>query len=174
MADYSDWRVGYARQARADLLAREKLLQTPELPPCQQLHFLQMACEKICKAFLCGQGVNPETLRSSHAYISGPLPVIARQYFARRIRKSMGSKGWVLAAIAALARRIERLAPAVDEGGRHPANCEYPWIGSDGAVVAPADHNFGIDILYEPAGRQLLAIVYLAAEDLMRATEPAE
>lgn len=170
MTDYSDWRIAYARQARADLRARETLLESSELPACQQLHFLQMACEKVCKAFLCGQGVSPSTLRSSHAYISGPLPVIAREYFSRRRKGAPSRKGWVLAAIAALARRIELLAPAVDDGGGHPANCEYPWVGSNGAVVAPVDHNFGIDILYEPAGRQLLTILYLAVDDLTRST----
>ena len=51
------WRIAYAKQALADLHAREKLLEHSELPDCQQLHFLQMACEKLCKAYLCGQGV---------------------------------------------------------------------------------------------------------------------
>jgi hypothetical protein len=62
------WRIAFAKQALADLLAREKLLYYREVPQCQQLHFLQMACEKLCKAYLCGHGADPQTLRS-HAYI---------------------------------------------------------------------------------------------------------
>src|SRR5690554_3120919 len=106
-----EWRIGYAKQALADLRARERLLEHSDLPDCQQLHFLQMACEKVCKAYLCGQGVDPETLRSSHAYISGPLPVIARQQFAQAGPKdAIIDRTWVLNAIRKLARKIELLA----------------------------------------------------------------
>jgi len=72
MISYEEWRIAYAKQALADLLARERLLQHADVPDCQQLHFLQMACEKLCKAYLCGQGVDPETLRGSHAYNQRP------------------------------------------------------------------------------------------------------
>src|SRR6185437_13516789 len=109
MISYHEWRVAYARQALADLRAREKLLKHPEMPDCQQLHFLQMACEKICKAYLCGQGVDPQTLRGSHAYISGPLPIIARQQFAQESRKVHADRTWVIRAIRSLARKIEQL-----------------------------------------------------------------
>src|SRR5271157_4632424 len=46
------WSRAYARQAQADLEAREALLGAPA-PACQHLHFLQMACEKIAKAHRC-------------------------------------------------------------------------------------------------------------------------
>ena len=168
MIPYHDWRVAYAKQAQADLAAREKLLEHDDLPDCQQLHFLQMACEKVCKAYLCGQGVDPQTLRSSHAYISGPLPVIARQQFAREARHVLADRTWVIQAIRALARKIELLAPALTDEGRHPANCEYPWAGPDGMVRVPAEHNFKLDLLYEKAGRHLLKVLYSAAEELMQ------
>ncbi len=44
-----DWSRAYARQAQADLDAREALLNA-EVPACQHLHFLRMACEKIARA----------------------------------------------------------------------------------------------------------------------------
>lgn len=166
MISYDQWRVAYAKQAIADLRTREKLLEHPDLPDCQQLHFLQMACEKLCKAYLCGQGVDPETLRSSHAYISGPLPIIARQQFAQEARKVQTDRTWVIQALRALPRKIELLAPAVHDGGRQPANCEYPWVGPDAAVRVPCEHNFGLDLLHEKAGRHLLKILYTAAEEL--------
>lgn len=165
MISYDQWRIAYAKQALADLRAREKLLEHPDVPDCQQLHFLQMACEKLCKAFLSGQGVDAETLRSSHAYISGQLPIIARQQFAQESRRVQGDRTWMIPAIRALARRIELLAPAVN-AGRHPANCEYPWLGPDGTVRVPAEHNFGLDLLHERAGRHLLKVLYTAAEEL--------
>jgi hypothetical protein len=168
MISYDEWRIAYAKQALADLRAREKLLEHPDLPECQQLHFLQMACEKLCKAYLCGQGVAPDTLRGSHAYITGPLPIIARQQFAREARRVRADRTWVIDALRVLARRIEMLAPAVNDAGRQPANCEYPWAGPDGTVRVPAEHNFGLDLLHEKAGRHLLKVLFTAAEDLIR------
>lgn len=168
MTSYGEWRIAYARQALADLRAREKLLEHPDIPDCQQLHFLQMACEKVCKAYLCGQGVDPETLRTSHAYISGPLPIIARQQFTQEARKVHTDRTWVVRALRVLARRTELLAPAVHEEGRHQSNCEYPWEGPDGTVRVPAEYNFGMDLLYEPAGRHLLKVLHAAADELIR------
>lgn len=166
MARLSEWRVAYAKQARADLRAREKLLEHMGLPACQQLHFLQMACEKVCKAYLCGQGTNPEKLRTSHAFIAGPLPVIVREQFARERRQRQTDRSWVIEAVRTLARKIELLAPAVDAGGTHPANCEYPWLAPDGLVSVPAEHNFGINLLYEPAGAFLIKALQTAMDDL--------
>jgi len=169
MSSHDEWRIAFAKQALADLLAREKLLEHPEVPDCQQLHFLQMACEKLCKAYLCGQGVDPQTLQSSHAYISRPLPIIARQQFAQEARKVHPDRSWVIKAVRSLARKIELLAPAVNDAGRQPANCEYPWAGPDGKVRAPAEHNFGLDLRHEKAGRHLLKVLYMAAEELTAA-----
>jgi len=164
MATLEDWRIAYAKQGRADLLAREQLVKNTSIPQCQHLHFVQMACEKICKAYLCGQGSDPGDLRKSHGYISGPLPTIARQVFARtRNADSL----WVLSAIRELARRIELLAPAVDHAGTHPANCEYPWERADGSIAVPAEHNFNIDLAREPAGRHLLKVLQIAVEELV-------
>lgn len=70
-------------------------------------------------------------------------------------------------AIRALARRIELLAPAVDDGRRHPANCEYPWIGPAGSVLAPAEHNFGLNLLHERGGRHLIKVLDTAIKGLL-------
>lgn len=166
MIAYDRWRIAYAKQALADLAAREALLRFPGIPECQSLHFLQMACEKVCKAYLCGQGEDPETLRRSHAYISGPLPVIARQQLARMSGGISVHQQSLMPALRSLARKIELLAPAVNADGKAPANCEYPWIGSKGVICVPCEHNFQLNLLYEKAGRYMLKALYLAAEDL--------
>ncbi len=166
MTNYDQWRIAYAKQGLADLKASEQLSVSSDMPRCQSLHFLQMACEKICKAYLCGQGEKPETLHRSHAYISGPLPVIAGQQFARISGSGGTHPHAVMPELRALARKIELLAPAVNHGGSVPANCEYPWKGPDGLVHAPCDHNFQMDLLYGRAGRILLKALYTAAQDL--------
>lgn len=168
MASTNDWRRAYAQQARIDLNAREALLGRPDIPACQQLHFLQMACEKTCKAYLCGRGADPASLQSSHAYIAATLPVIARQQFARQAGQRQQSRSWLIQHIRVLARQIELLAPAVDDAGRQPANCEYPWLDSAGVVRVPATHNFGINLQTSPGGRHLMKVLYDAVEDELR------
>src|SRR6266850_6190379 len=113
MESYIEWRIAYAKQAKVDLQIRDELLRHLAIPDCQQLHFLQMACEKVCKAYLCGQGIDPKTLQSSHAYIAGPLPIIARQQFAMHSGHAKKDRSWMIHAIRKLARKIELLAPAV-------------------------------------------------------------
>lgn len=130
------------------------------MPACQQLHFLQMACEKICKAHLCGEGTDPAALAASHAYIAKTLPVIARQQLGPQ------KDNWLMPALRKLARQIELLAPAVKAGGSVPANCEYPWEGPAGDVLVPAEYNFQLDLLFEPAGRTLLVVLRRAISDL--------
>ncbi len=171
MASDIEWRIAYAKQARADLQARDRLLEDAALPDCQQLHFLQMACEKICKAYLCGQGTAPQTLQTSHAYIASVLPIVVRQQFAQQSRHTANDRSWMIGAIRKLARKIELLAPAVRGGGAHPANCEYPWIATDGTLRVPAEHNFQIDLLHEGAGRHLIKVLHSAVDDLIRSEE---
>lgn len=74
------WSVGYARQADADFNTFQFLQQAQgDVPQCHQLQFLQMACEKLVKAYLCGEGTDPATLQSSHAYVASTLPIVLRQ-----------------------------------------------------------------------------------------------
>ena len=159
------WSSAYARQAKSDLQAREKLLQS-NLPACHHLHYLQMAAEKLCKSHLSARGQPQSVLETSHAFIAKPLPMIARQIFAGQGGK-LPRAPWVLRAIRKLARQIELLHPQVDAGGTVPANCVYPWMGLDGAVVAPADYQFGINILHEKAGTTLIKIMLAAADELI-------
>src|SRR5580700_5907782 len=75
----SEWALGYARQASADFETFETLQTLPGIPNCHKLLFLQMACEKLCKAHLIASGTDPHALQSSHGYIAGPLPSVVRQ-----------------------------------------------------------------------------------------------
>ena len=119
-----------------------------------------MACEKLCKAHLCGQGSEAADLQSSHAYIANVLPIIVRQRIATQLHHKPKDGTAVMAQVRTLSRAIELLSPAVRDGGAHPANCEYPWIGPGGRLVVPARHKFSLDLLYAPAGRFLLKAMY--------------
>ncbi len=68
MSESADWARAYARQADIDFKAWELLEKHPEAvgAECHRLLFLQMACEKLCKAHLIRGGTPPESLQASH------------------------------------------------------------------------------------------------------------
>ena len=76
----ADWARGYARQALSDLRVREALA-LGRAEKCHRLHFLQMASEKACKAYLVSENGH-ENVRKSHAYIAKTLPIIARHFYS--------------------------------------------------------------------------------------------
>jgi len=159
MSVADDWQRAFARQAKADFEMWDRLQDLGDVPKCQKLHFLQMACEKLVKAHLCGTVKDPYEIQRRHAYVAKHLPVIAKYHYARR-KKSLSRRDPLFRQIRQLAREIELLAPAVDDGGRRRDNCEYPWELPDGSLRVPAEHTFGnLSLLTEPVGKTLLKIV---------------
>lgn len=162
-----DWQQAYARQAQADLAAWKELQIRDDVRLCHQLQFLQMCCEKLVKAHLCSAGADPTALQSSHAYIAKNLPVIARQQLNQLTKGALARNDYRLVAIKHLSREIELLSPAVDDGGRRPDNCEYPWE-QDRVIQTPADHSFpNLKMLTDPMGRTLLKLIERAITDLL-------
>lgn len=150
------WSKAFARQAHSDFAARDALLQHDELPECHQLHFLQMAMEKLAKAHLLQASATHEEVRKSHAYIAKVIPLIVRQ----ELSQAPGhTSEWVVAAVRVLARRVELLSPSVTDGGASPSNCEYPWQSRPGEVVAPSEYDFRIEPLFERAGVTMLKVL---------------
>lgn len=163
------WSRAYARQALADLDTREVPLDA-EVPACQHLHFLQMACEKISKAHRCLGGADPETLMHSHGFAAKVLPQIAREFLRRSAfaAELPVARGQIEPMVRQLAREVDLLTPAVDDDGRRPDNCEYPWEDSGGTLHVPAEHGFGpLGTLHRHrAGATFLKIVVTAAAEL--------
>lgn len=137
-----DWAAAYALQALSDLKAREALIAAG-VDRCHNLHFLQMATEKVCKAHLCE--VNGEsTVRKIHGYVQSVLPLLARQFGGLTV--TGGLKAWQLSAIKTIGREIELLAPACDDMDTRRDNTEYPWLGADSEIYVPCRFEFpGID-----------------------------
>jgi hypothetical protein len=157
------WSKAFARQSQSDFEARDHLLQNARLPQCHQLHYLQMAMEKLAKAHLVAEGSDSTTIQGSHAYIAKVIPLIVRQMLSRTSGKG---QAWVVDAIRQLTRKIELLAPAVDDGGAVPSNCEYPWQTANGEIVTPADHDFKLDLIFEKAGITMIKAVRARANEL--------
>lgn len=74
----------FYRQAQADFETFKRLSEIDSIPLCHRLQFLQMACEKLSKAYLFRSiKADPDKLMSSHAYVGTTLPQIAREIFNR-------------------------------------------------------------------------------------------
>jgi homoserine dehydrogenase len=102
-ASDKNWAKSYAKQALSDLRARESLVSA-NADKCHRLHFLQMAAEKACKAHMVTMNGH-DSVRKSHAYVAGILPVIARQFFTVASNKNPISH-WEIREIRRLAREF--------------------------------------------------------------------
>ena len=168
MSEGKDWSRAYARQAHADWQAYQLLRSAPGLPRSQALHFLQMACEKLCKASLCRNGVDPVFVQTSHAYVAANLSRIFDQHRQRLGHRALPSYSTLWKQVRSLSHEIELLAPTVDPL-RRPDNCEYPWEDAAGNLVIPAEHSFAtLTLLTQPAGLELLNILPLALDELLK------
>jgi hypothetical protein len=134
-----DWASAYAKQALSDLATRD-LLAEAGIHKCHRLHFLQMATEKVCKAYLTTRNGH-EKVRKTHAYVEKNLPLIARMLYSN-LNDQNRIKPWQMSAIHKISQEIEVLAPACDDGGAREDNSEYPWEDGQGNVRVPCEYNF--------------------------------
>jgi hypothetical protein len=99
-----------------------------------------MAAEKACKAHLTIENGH-ENVRKTHAYVACNLPIIARHFYAV-INDNNQIARWEISQIRRLAREIELLAPACDDGNLREDNSEYPWRDKKGTLRVPCEYNF--------------------------------
>src|SRR4051794_10294354 len=142
MSEPADWALAFARQGDADFRAWELYERHPEAvaAECHKLLFLQMACEKLRKAYLIRAGAQPGDLQGSHGYTAKHLPSVIRQELIES-GQDLGRMQGVLTLARQLAGEIELLNPAVRRGGVRQDNCEYPWEAGD-HVISPLDWTF--------------------------------
>ena len=166
MADGAAWCLAFARQAQADFRMYQTLEGQPSVEGCHRLQFLQMACEKLVKAFLCNAGGDPASLQSSHAYVRNHLPTVLRQEAA--FVNFTGKKAReVLHRARHLAQEIDVLAPAVKRGGQRPDNCEYPWEDNAGNLHSPMDWSFyPAQLVVMPSGPTIVKLIESAIDRL--------
>jgi len=159
----TDWAEGFLTQARSDWAVFERLLICKGVEPCHALHYLQMACEKLAKAYqLRNTDADAAELMKRHVgferFVNAWLrsPTIKARYEGRDEQLQQ-----LIKHAKQLAREVEALAPAADRVQR-PDNSEYPW--ADGAkVVAPCLYAFpNLSLLHQPSGRTFLALIKLS------------
>lgn len=138
----------------------ERFMDAGDAPACHTLHFMQMATEKLAKAYRFRETATDEAaLLTSHVgfrkFLNGfLLSDRARAEFrGRDAHRESIRKDFERIALA-----IERLAPAVDRKGT-PGNAEYPWVIGE-SVVAPVDYKFEeVRLLQTAGGRSFLRTI---------------
>lgn len=152
------WSAGYLEQARSDWAAYRVVESSDLLADCHALHYLQMATEKLAKAFLLASGDRLEKVKSNHRAFTRFLQMVARN---NGLQRELRLNGRQLAAhvrqLLPISQGVERLAPALAQDG---PNAEYPWESPKGKVNVPAMTTFKVAAqLKSPNGRILLKIV---------------
>lgn len=157
----ADWASAFARQADADFRAWQLYQEHPKAvaAECHQLLFLQMACEKLCKAHVIRAGIlKPAEVQTSHGFIEKHLPSIIKQQIANS-HAFPKDLNWVMSQVRQLCGEIEILSPAMKRGNKRPDNCEYPWEAGD-RVLSPLDHRFlPTQLLTAKHGRTFLKLL---------------
>jgi hypothetical protein len=131
-----------------------RFLLSENKPACQVLHYLQMATEKLARAYLWKHGV----AKKSHAAFSKFVRSVAGD---DRVRIELGYKWrdqWdaKLNRIAMLAEAVQQLAPDLAMDG---PNLEYPWPPTH-PTAAPIESEFPIwDEIQKSSGRVLLDLL---------------
>jgi len=134
------WREAYLRQARSDYEVYS-FLNTPDVPLCHRLHYLQMASEKLAKSFLSKGSRKP--YKKTHIAFVRFLKISKRYKPIQRelgYAKNLPAYCAYIDSLLGPAQLIEDLAPV---GGDHDkVNPEYPWKDATGVIRVPVDYAF--------------------------------
>jgi hypothetical protein len=158
----------FISQARSDWGAYE-IFATQAIPACHRLHYLQMTCEKVAKAYrLRDTKADVDRLATSHVgfekFVGAFGVTLKDEYAGREEQLARLIRSW-----RKYAREVEKLAPATNRATT-PENAEYPWETAD-AVIPPCQYGFpALEFLREPAGRAFLKLIMRALADFERRT----
>lgn len=134
------WRSAYLAQAQSDYSVYREFKRRKDISMCHRLHYLQMATEKLAKAFLSPNNGSPPP--KVHAALVRFLRISKGQPEIRRklgYQNNYGAYCAYIDSLTDMASRIERLAPV---GGQERVNPEYPWTEDNGNVACPVDYAF--------------------------------
>lgn len=146
------------RQARSDFGLFETL-RRGKASECHLLHYLQMATEKLSKAYLWRSGNPPP--KSHTGFVRFVRAVVDRNDLQRvapvlGFANSAGLETWAKGALL-LAYSLQNIAPAEANGGPNP---EYPWP-HDSPAHCPVDHSFTLwsELVDTGKGRKMLEFI---------------
>jgi hypothetical protein len=161
------WAEAYLEQARSDWQMWQ-LIRKQKMPDCHALHYLQMTCEKLGKAFLLeGKSISLQQAVTSHTAFKRFLQIASRHPLLRELfRMNSAQFRAFIRQLLPLADDIEHLTPALAQRG---PNVEYPWESPDKQVYAPVHYTFTVMLeLHKPHGTNLLKLVNLVQQHFYR------
>jgi hypothetical protein len=167
------WVRAFARQADADFRAWELYEMYPEAvsAECHRMQFLQMACEKLCKAcVLSAKMVTLDRVQTSHGFVKKQLSTILKQELSYKNENGAQLKT-VMQDFKRFAQEVEVLNPSMDRDNR-PDNCEYPWE-YNGQVLSPLDRSFYLsDLMLKRSGTNFLKSLRSAINRILADSAP--
>lgn len=145
----------FYRQSVSDWRLFEELRNRPLREMCHELHYLQMATEKLAKAYLWGTRTPPRQTHASLVQFLRRTATSQRVQVTLRFTDREQFTAMIHAALP-LAYLIERAAPDLAGDGPNP---EYPWPRNM-PETAPVDHDFTAMREIETArGRRFLELI---------------
>jgi hypothetical protein len=162
----------FIAQARSDWIVHRALAERHDVAVCHELHYLQMVCEKLAKAYRLRDTRSPvDELVAKHSGFSkfvGPFfTAVLKDEYRGRDEQLSG----LIKRARTIAREIEKLAPAIDRLAA-PENAEYPWERDD-RVIAPCAFGFpSLELLRQPGGRAFLNLIERALAEFEHVALP--
>jgi hypothetical protein len=150
------WKEAFFRQASEDYKAFSDFNKKNALL-CHQLHFFQMATEKLAKSFLAYNHSMPPK-KSHYIFVRFLQTCKGRPEIRKRLLFSDArSFAQFIDSLLPLAQKIEELAPSADMERPNP---EYPWIDyKTGQILSPISFNFPEYSLHNPKMEKLNKLV---------------
>lgn len=152
------WVEAYLAQADADFARYREMAEGAGGESVHdQLHYFQMACEKLAKAALLASGHSVPSVGSTHKVVVRFVQSLKHCHAARH-DYGVGAAQWgmMLDELAKYADAIERLAPALAGNGPNP---EYPWPDGRGGAVPPCRYRWTVDPRADRRGQKLMELV---------------
>ena len=162
------WKTGYLRQAQSDMKMYDVLMgmNRSGCPICHPFHYLQMATEKLAKAFLIDPKRQADPKFSSHKVFTKFLQALrgyrVPEYDVISQKMRMDKRQFVshIDSLLGSAKVIEDLIPTREPQTKETKkeNPEYPWKPVGGAVEVPAEYKRW---LLNPASSEVRQLLWL-------------
>lgn len=162
------WQEAYLRQAESDFRLYRLLSRCKEVEECHRFYYLQMATEKLAKAFQ-SKGKTCPYANTHHAFVR----FLQKSKANPSIRRRLGYADSVvycqyIDGVLPMAEKIQNLAP-VGTPSNDRLNPEYPWENPPGTILVPAAYAFPDFVEEENNKTKLVKLVGLVSDLLQLA-----
>lgn len=161
-----DWANAYAKQSQSDFDIFLLFHDSDNYALCHAMHYLQMAGEKIAKAYrFRDTATSTNSLLTSHMAFSKFFSSFLKSNRIKSMYRNRDAQlQIVIKDCKKLAEKVEKLAPAVDRSGA-PDNAEYPWSAGN-QIFVPCEYSYpNLTLLKEPSGRTFIQLLKISIQE---------